>query len=360
MKKILLFSIICNACLIKVEARQDSIIIMLKKHVNNQSIQINIDKNKIDSLSKEITFLNRQCQFYIRTNEETISSISNQLSSSSHNLTFFGILFGIAGIGLSVYVTRIERKIVKLNEDGTKLLEQTKDIQSEVNHVNQLIQNDIYGLFEKIKREETIHILNRLVKIPRDIENLNNTLLSRELLREDFELLKSAYLRLGKEPALGPELIRAGIPSKESYLLLFFQHFVDLAIKDPIVGRDIEIFYEQGICSAFENDMIKTTEDFIKAVIDLGIQNKTEDINNFFKGLAKSEFVDLHVLYEIMFATLKTRDARFKFYEIISNNIETKRCKIHFGQLLITEYSNIEKSKSEQVIIDEINVLKTA
>lgn len=358
MKKILLTLTICSTCLTGVEAKQDSIIKVLNEQVINQSKQINIDKLKIDSLDKEFNFLNRQSQFHIKTNEETISSISNQLSSSSYNLTIFGILFGIAGLGLSVYVTRIERKVVKLNEEGRKQLEQTKKIQSEVNHVNQLIQNDIYGLFEKIKREETIHILNRLIKVPKDIGNLNDVLLSRELHRDDFELLKTAYLKLGVEPALESGLVRLRLPYKSSYLLLFFQHFVDLAIKDPEIGPDIRTFYEQGIGCAFENDMMKTTEDFIKAIIDLGFQTKMDDINNFFRGLAKSEFVDLIVLYEIVFSAFKTRDDKFKFYEVISNTAETKKCKIHYGDLLISTYADSETSGSEQGIIDEINALK--
>jgi hypothetical protein len=213
-------------------------------------------------------------------------------------------------------------------------------------------------LFEKIKREETIHILNRLVKIPRDIGNLKYALLSRELHRDDFVLLKSAYLKLGEEPSLEPGVIRLRMPYKDSYLLLFFQHFVDLAIKDPEISPVIRTFYEYGISCAFENDIIKTTEDFIKAIIDLGFQNKTEDINNFFKGLAKSEFVDLAVLYEIVFSAIKARDDKFKFYEIISNTAETMKCKIHYGDLLISKYVDSVFSESEQGIIDEISTLK--
>jgi len=358
MKKIFLTLILSSICLIEVEAKQDSQQKVLNEKIINLSHQINTDKHLIDSLSKEFTFLNKQSQFHIKTNEETISSISNQLSSSSYSLTIFGILFGIAGVALSVYVTRIEIKIVKLNEDGRKQLEQTKNIQTEVNQVNQLIQNDIYGLFEKIKREETIHILNRLVKIPRDIGNLKYALLSRELHRDDFVLLKSAYLKLGEEPSLEPGVIRLRMPYKDSYLLLFFQHFVDLAIKDPEISPVIRTFYEYGISCAFENDIIKTTEDFIKAIIDLGFQNKTEDINNFFKGLAKSEFVDLAVLYEIVFSAIKARDDKFKFYEIISNTAETMKCKIHYGDLLISKYVDSVFSESEQGIIDEISTLK--
>ena len=360
MKRILIIILLlCLTNQMQAKTAIDSTLKTMSEKMDFLSKQVSNDKHLLDSLSKEFNFLNRQSQFHIRTNEETISSISNQLSSSSYSLTIFGILFSIAGIGIGIYVTYIERKVVALNEQSKNQLEQTERIQREVNEVNKLIQSDIYGLFEKIKREETKHILNRLVKVPRDIGNLNDALLSRELEREDFDLLKMAYLKLVDEPVPASNQLIIRMNNKDSYLLQFFQHFTDLALKDAEIGPDFSTFYEHGISCAFENDILKTTEDFMKGIIDLGIQNKTKDINNFINGLAKSEFVDLDKLYEIMFESLKNRVERFKFYEIIICTTENKKCKVHFGDLLVSNYSNSELNLTEKGVISEIETLKT-
>jgi hypothetical protein len=337
----------------------DSIVEVLKSDIEIQSSTITQQKYILDSLNREFQHLQRESDFSIKTNEQTIASISNQIGSASYSLTIFGILFGIAAIGLGVYVTYIERKVVTLNEKGREQLTQSEKIKSEVSEINYLIQKDIYGLFEKIKREETKHMINRLIKVPRDIGNLSNALLSRELEREDFALLKIAYSKLlsGGGANLGGGL--TGLNNQGSYHLIFFQHFLDLAIKDTEIGPNMTEFYEKGFICAFENDIIKSSEDFIKAIIDLGIQSKPGDISNYFTALAKSDFVDLIIVYEILFSNISTRDQQFSFYQKIPDTQECKKAKIHFGDLLISNYSDGKNTESEQAIIDEVTQLKT-
>src|SRR5690606_3282036 len=136
-----------------------------------------------------------------------------------------------------------ERKIIKLRNENEELLKQTKETKNEVVEINELIQKDIYGLFLKIKREETIHILNRLVKIPEDISNLSQELLSRELRQEDYSLLKKAYLKVKVKPEKENTSDFISFSSnynyKEAYLLLFFQHFLDLSLKDEEINPEL-------------------------------------------------------------------------------------------------------------------------
>ena len=51
-----------------------------------------------------------------KSNEKTITSISSQICAASFNLTTFGIIFAILAILLGVYISNIEKKVVKIKE----------------------------------------------------------------------------------------------------------------------------------------------------------------------------------------------------------------------------------------------------
>jgi len=326
----------------------------------NDSILIKQNGIKIDQLNKNFLELEKKYEYQVKVNEQTLNSISNQIGATSYNLSIFAFLFGVFAIILGVYVTWVERKIIKLRNENELLLEQTKKTKDEVVAINELIQKDIYGLFMKIKREETTHILNRLVKIPEDISNLSKQLYSRELKQEDYSLLKKAYLKLKSKlkDENGADLISDIENYKTSYLLLFFQHFLDLTLKDEEINNDLIKDYSHAIFCAFENDMIKSTEDFAKAIIDLGYQSKEKEINSFFLGIAKSEFKSLNKIYEIIYNSLEIRDDKFKFYEILDNSSEMRIAKINFGKLLISDYGETELTTSEIKVIENIGELE--
>jgi len=330
--------------------------IVVLAQIKNDSILIEQNQIKIQELSKDFSELQENYEYQIKVNDQTLNSISNQIGATSFNLSIFAFLFGILAIGLGVYVTWVERKIVKLRDENEELLKQTKETKNDVVAINELIQKDIYGLFLKIKREETIHILNRLVKIPEDISNLCQELLSRELKQEDFSLLKKAYLKLKlkskKEPK--PGYITLSGSHQNSYLLLFFQHFLDLSLKDEEIIPDLTDYFSDAIDCAFENDIIKSTEDFTKALIDLGYQTKEKEINSFFNGISNSDFKNLEKIYLLFFDSLKIRDDKFKFYDLFDETKEIRIVKVNYGKLLISEYGNTDLSKSESDSIANI------
>lgn len=330
--------------------------IVVLAQIKNDSILIEQNQIKIQELSKDFSELQENYEYQIKVNDQTLNSISNQIGATSFNLSIFAFLFGILAIGLGVYVTWVERKIVKLRDENEELLKQTKETKNDVVAINELIQKDIYGLFLKIKREETIHILNRLVKIPEDISNLCQELLSRELKQEDFSLLKKAYLKLKlksqKQPI--PGYITLSGSHQNSYLLLFFQHFLDLSLKDEEIIPDLTDYFSDAIDCAFENDIIKSTEDFTKALIDLGYQTKEKEINSFFNGISNSDFKNLEKIYLLFFDSLKIRDDKFKFYDLFDETKEIRIVKVNYGKLLISEYGNTDLSKSESDSIADI------
>jgi len=321
---------------------------------------INIQQQKeIEKLTENFGELQKKYDYQIRINEQTINSISNQIGATSYNLSIFAFLFGVLAIGLGVYVTWVERKIIRIREENESLLKETKKTKDEVVAINELIQKDIYGLFLKIKREETVHILNRLVKIPEDITNLTEQLLSRELEEEDFSLLRKAYLKLKSDSKEEEEDLGYDSDYINSYKLLFFQHFLDQSVKDEQIGPDLIKYYENGVDCAFEIDIIKSTEDFMKAIVDLGFQSKSLEINSFIEALSQSSFKNFDTLYKIIFDSVKNRNDRFKLYGVISNDSKLRIGKTNYGLLLLDSYSNTEQTESEKGILIEVNEFKT-
>jgi len=319
--------------------------------------QIKINRNEIKKITSELTEISRKLEIQQNLNEKTINGISTQIGAASYNLTVFGILFAIAAIILGFYITYIERKVVKLKEENTSLLNQTKRVKSEVVEINDLIQKDICSLHLKIQREETIQFLNRLVEVPEDIANLGHQLLSRDLEKEDFTKVKEAYLELKKVPETPRGLFGLGGNYIDTYKILFFQHFIDLAIKDKEIGEDLIDFYPDAINSSFRNDIIKSTREFIKVIVDLGFENKMNEINSFIKGLSLSKYKSFDIVYEIMFKGLGNRNDQFKFFGLISDEKDSRFGKSNFGKKLIDSYSTSELSNTEKAEIEKINAI---
>ena len=318
--------------------------------VRLNKIEYKLNEIETKNYEEEIATLKEKIDFQQKMSEQSIGSISNQLDSASYNLTLFGLLFGIGAFGLGLYVTYIERKIVKIGEENKELLGKNQKIKEDVEALNKLIQSDIYNLFLKIKREESVHILDRLVKVPKDISNVCQTLLSRELEREDFTKLRQAYSNLGD------------IKNEyhQQYHLLFFQHFLDLSLKDEELRKDILEFIPTGISAAFENDIIKSTTDFVTTLVDIGIQEFKTEVNMFFNGLANSEFKNFETVYQLLFDNLKSRKNRFELFSVIESSDDKRQAKIEFGKLLKNKYLGDNPTESENLTFSELTELIAA
>ena len=60
-------------------------------------------------------------------------------------------------------------------------------------NLNNEIRDDIEKLYLRLRREETVTILKRLVMVSEDLNNLISLLLSKELESSDYTILKIAY-----------------------------------------------------------------------------------------------------------------------------------------------------------------------
>lgn len=119
----------------------------------NDSILIKENQLKIEEISKNFNELQEKYDYQIKLNEQTLNSISNQIGATSFNMSVFAFLFSLLAIGVGIYITWVERKIIGLRNENQSLLEETQKTKNEVVEINELIHKDIYGLFLKIKRE---------------------------------------------------------------------------------------------------------------------------------------------------------------------------------------------------------------
>lgn len=346
---ILLLSLLLTVTLFSASKTDTTLVKRIINIENNAVIKIDIE-NKFRTLEERI---DKGEKF----NEKTLESISKQLDAATYNLSLFGILFGIAAICLGIYVTYVERKIVRIGEENRELLQKNEKIKTEVEDLNKLIQNDIYGLHLKIKREETINILDRLNKIPKDIANVCSVLLSRELLPDDFNKLRSAYLKV-KASCMNDEGEEDGFNHyTDQYKLVLFQHFLNQVMKDEELRKDITDFIYHGIQGAFENDIIKSTSDFTSAIIDLGMHNFNIEISKYFEGLSASSHKNYLEVYKVFFDILQSRKNRFDFFALIENKETTRKAKVMYGQLLIDKYKTDSPTETEKLIFEELTSL---
>ncbi len=327
--------------------QHESEVAILKDKLDFQQKISEQSKSSIRQHESEMAILKDKFDFQQKMSEQSISSISNQLDSASYSLTIFGILFTIASIVLGFYVTFIERKNVRIGEENKELLSKNQKIKDDIEAINQLIQSDIYNLFIKIKREETVHILDRLLIVPKDITNVCNALLSRELEQEDFTKLRQAYLNLGEN----------GGEYKHQYRVLFFQHFLSRSLCDENLKVDISDFIPIGILSSFENDILKSTADFTTLVVDKSVHELQTEIRLFFNGLANSQYKNFSPVYQMFFDNLKSRKNRFELFSSVESVPEQRIAKIEYGKILQENYSNDNPTQSELLALEDLKEL---
>ncbi len=296
--------------------------------------KININIDKIDNLSKKVDSLDMvlyrsgveiECldkkvasidDSYSKYSDMVSTSsavISNELSAGTWAFAIVSIILAICGILLGSYINRKEKQVKKLAD---KVSEKEKEVfelseivnaqRDEVVELNNKIQSDMSGLYKKLKQEETDYILNRLIAVPRDIGNLDDLLLSRELQEADYIKLLVAYNNLVKN---GEDELRSGMWSTtgHTYLLIFFQHFLGLAVNEGVLRDKVIAFFETGCRCAFKNDIEKSTEDIVIAIAEWNEREKIDILTEYIKAILKTKN-NYQLVYDIIVKTLNDKD----------------------------------------------------
>jgi len=207
-----------------------------------------IETNATGTLKMQILEENQKLLEQKQEDSDAINShISNQISSSTFVIEGLALFFTIAGIALAIYINDAYEKVKIIKRD-------IGDAKAYLDEYSDLF-------YERVKRDDTRHILKRLIEVPEDIHNVIQPLLSRDLENQDFALLKQAYTS---------DVLTQN--DKENYVLVFMQHFpyrsfMDEDLKEPAYGslrgdklnqmfkRDIENLFDGVIKFLKENGL---------------------------------------------------------------------------------------------------------
>lgn len=262
-------------------------------------------QNTIDSLQCELTMLQAKTDMLTGIIETSNNSIANQLSAANILLAFIAIALTIGGAILGFYIRRKKLEVeemVKMVDEKKKtvdgIAQTTKELDDQINC-------NVKELYNKLRKEETNALLDRLVLEPRDISNLIRLLLARDLDDDGFAKVREAYLKLGNEPEEEPDsemgFIRLGASNSEDYILLFFQHYCNQAVKDDLIRPELVKSFAENSNKAFKRDIIKSTIDLCRALTDeTSTFNKEEVLTSYLKALNSCKFKNLEELRNIL------------------------------------------------------------
>src|SRR5690606_26489145 len=96
-----------------------------------------------------------------------------------------------------------------------------------------------------------------------------------------------------------------------------------------------------GIRSSFTNDIIKSSEDFVSAILVEGIAKRRDVVLSFATGLSNSQHQANSEVYRAIFDKLNTRQNQFDILStVIMSEPENTHFAIHFGLVFFPQYAN--------------------
>ena len=239
--------------------------------------------------------------------EVSNSTISNELSSASYHLGALSIIIALVGVFLGLYVTILFNKIIGIRKEVDSNLEKVSNMNEQIKDIDTKIHSNLSGLYSQLREEETRALLERLVQEPLDIHNVDTLLLARNINESYFDLFKKAYLNLlktGKENEGG--LLRSKY--KDSYYLLFFQHFCCQTVLDDDLRDYLSENFKIYIDCAFRRDIIKSTEDMCRALsIDAVPFDREKYLCKYLVALNESKYKDLIELRNILESQINSK-----------------------------------------------------
>lgn len=212
--------------------------------------------------------------------------IANEIAASDRTMSVTGIILGIIAIVVGVYITWCTKKMQNLKMSVEQKEQDVIRLKKVVDETNHQIQNDIEGLYDRLKMEETKSILNRLNNVPDDIVNVASILAIRKLDKKDYELLRRAFVKLGPESEF-----------RVCYLLEFFQHFAGIAIVDPILRNGLIANFDILVEKSFENDILKSTTEMMAELCKMEDGIKMQVLLSYYKAIKNSKYKDFKTLY---------------------------------------------------------------
>lgn len=350
MKKLISLIIVCLACSSlhaqTLRVRVDSLSVSIGRSdakIENLNIDMEDIEVSVDGLAKQVENLS----YLVETQKEIISqeqsAIENSMGAVNIVLAVFALILTIGGIYLGWFINRKEKKVQALlmqvetkKEEVEKLEEKTSKIKDDIVELNNNINGDIEGLYERLKKEETVSLFRRLVEVPWDISNVGTLLLARKIDISNFKYLVLAYRNL-KDSGTDGQIGGIMYSYKDLYLVQFFQHFCGPAISHSLIKDDLIEFFPAGFSCAYQSDIEYSTNSLIMSLNrDKSIGNKPEILYTYIKALNESKHNTTSIPYEIIVSKYDNDDDLIQIWEqLISNSIIIKQ----FGELLCDRFS---------------------
>lgn len=278
-------------------------------------------QNRVDSLQGKLDVLQEKTNFLSNIIETANDGVSNQLSATNNLLALVAVIVTIAAIWLGILIEKRKRQIEKMAEtidlkkkaveglastvDGKK--QEVELLAKTTEDFDKKIHNDIAGLYNDLRKEETKTFFQRIAKEPLDIDNLAQLLLAREVDPENFTLLKLAYLKLQEIPEVEDKIdlekgvFRIKTDTNHSFMLQFFQHFFYQSLKDDDIRPTFVDNFKNVFDNAFDSDIIRATEGLCKALTEEDSSfDKIEVLSEFLKAINDSKFSKFDVIREII------------------------------------------------------------
>ena len=350
MKKLISLIIVCfvysslHAQALRV--RVDSLSVSIGRSdakIENLNIDMEDIEESVDGLAKQVENLS----YLVETQKEIISqeqsAIENSMGAVNIVLAVFALILTIGGIYLGWFINRKEKKVQALlmqvetkKEEVEKLEEKTSKTKDDIVELNNNINGDIEGLYERLKKEETVSLFRRLVEVPWDISNVGTLLLARKIDISNFKYLVLAYRNL-KDSGTDGQTGGIMYSYKDLYLVQFFQHFCGPAISHSLIKDDLIEFFPAGFSCAYQSDIEYSTNSLIMSLNrDKSIGNKPEILYTYIKALNESKHNTTSIPYEIIVSKYDNDDDLIQIWEqLISNSIIIKQ----FGELLCDRFS---------------------
>lgn len=343
--------------------------------VDSLSVRVTNIEKSVETEQQEIAVLQKEievCEKSLKSIDEHVDraneKVSNQIATSSHTIQAWGWIMTVLAFVFGFYINRMWKKIADATENAKEQLrmseEASDDIAEEQQRVNAQqqevkkmqedtetklqelqtlhsdIQNNMSAIYEKMKREETTAWLNRLENIPEDITNVGDILLTRQLIKSDFQIMLNAYRNLIKRcmEVNGVTTIAqlreedAGFKKREGlYALQFAQHFMDeaIAIEETrdILRPRFAVYFKECF---FRNDVEKCTAELKKGVSRLNEELQVKIIEEYVLAMANSHYAKFEELYITLLSDL-TENNIWKIWEKISAD---KKDAINLAQYL--------------------------
>ena len=350
MKKLISLIIVCLACSSlhaqTLRVRVDSLSVSIGRSdakIENLNIDMEDIEESVDGLAKQVENLS----YLVETQKEIISqeqsAIENSMGAVNIFLAAFTLIITIGGIFLGWFINHKEKKVQALleqvetkKEEVEKLEEKTSKTKDDIVELNNNINGDIEGLYERLKKEETVSLFRRLVEVPWDISNVGTLLLARKIDISNFKYLALAYRHL-KDSGADGQIGGIMHSYKDLYLVQFFQHFCGQAISHSLIKDDLIEFFPEGFSCAYQSDIEYSTNSLIMSLNrDKSIGNKPEILYTYIKALNESKHNTTSIPYEIIVSKYDNDDDLIQIWEqLISNSIIIKQ----FGELLCDRFS---------------------